>query len=126
MTCPPTSRDAHEETSRWRGPSAIRRGGSSSDQLDRQLVPGEEGVGLGAGEDAGGGAHGADAAGADGAGELEAFELGEVVEQAGDVAGGEGVAPPRAVDERDRVGAQAGAEAVGEGDGPPAPPGDDD
>ena len=71
----------------------------------------EEGVGLGAGEDAGRGADGADAARPDGAGELQAAELVEAVEQAGDVAGVEGVAAAGAVDEGDGIGAQADPEA---------------
>ena len=55
-------------------------------------------------EDAGGGADGADAARARGAGELQAGEFVEAVEQAGDVAGVEGVAAAGAVDEGDGVG----------------------
>ena len=97
---------------------------STQIELDRQLVPGDEGVGLGAGEDAGRGADGADATGTDGAGELQAVELGQAVEQAGDVAGVEGVAAAGAVDEGDRVGAQPDPEVVGDGDGPVLAAGD--
>ncbi len=96
-----------------------------SDRFDRQLVPGDERIGLGPGEDPGRGADRADATGADGAGELQAVELGEVVEQAGDVAGDEGIAAPGAVDEGDGIGAEADLEGVGDGDGPLAPAGDD-
>ena len=64
----------------------------SRDRFDRELMPGDELLGFGPGEDAGGGADGADAACADGAGELQAVELGAAFEQADDVAGVEGVA----------------------------------
>ena len=77
-----------------------------SQVFDRNLVPVQELVGLGAGEDAGGGADRAHAARPHGAGELQAVELGEAVEQAGDVAGVEGVAAAGAVDEVDRIGAE--------------------
>ena len=59
-----------------------------------------------AGEDARGRADGADATRADGAGELQAIELGAAFEQADDVAGVEGVAASGAVDERDGIDAQ--------------------
>ena len=44
----------------------------------------------------------------DGAGELQAFELGSAFEEADDVAGVEGVAAARAVDEGDGIGAESG------------------
>ena len=75
---------------------------TSGDRLDGQLVPAHEFLGLRASEDARGGADGADATCADGAGELQAVELGAAFEQADDVAGVEGVAAAGAVDERDR------------------------
>ena len=53
-------------------------------------------------------------------------ELGEAVEQAGDVAGVEGVAAAGAVDEGDGIRAQADAEGVGDGDGALLAAGDDD
>ena len=87
-----------------------------SERLDRQLVRPDERAGLGPVEDAGGGADGSDATGADGAGQLQAFELGQPFDQAGDVAGVERVAPAGAVDVVDRVGPQAGAEGVGDDD----------
>ena len=59
----------------------------------------DERLGLGSGENAGGGADGPDAARADGAGELQAVELGPAFEQAGDVAGVESIAASGAVDE---------------------------
>ena len=71
----------------------------------------DEFFGLGAGEDAGRGADGADAACADGAGELQAVELGAAFEQADDVAGVEGVAATGAVDEGDGIGAELDREA---------------
>ena len=80
-----------------------------------------------AGEDAGGRADGPDATGADGAGELQALELGAAFEQADDVAGVEGVAAAGAVDERDRDRRRAGPRSVvGDRDDAPLAPGDHD
>ena len=75
---------------------------TSTDGFDRDLMPSHEILGLGAGEDAGGGADGADATGTDGAGELQAIELGSAFEQSDDIAGVEGIAAAGAVDERNR------------------------
>ena len=76
-----------------------------------QIVAGNEVAGFGAGEDTRRGADGADATGPDGAGELQAVELGTAFEQADDVAGVEGVAAAGAVDERIGIGAELGREA---------------
>ena len=86
----------------------------------------DEGDRLVAGEEAGGGADGADAARADGAGELEAAEFVEAGEDAGDVAGVEGVAAPRAVDEGDGVGPEPRLEAVRDDHRAAIAAGDDD
>ena len=59
---------------------------------------------------------------ADGAGELQAIELGSAFEQADDVAGVEGVAAAGAVDERDGIGAQLDAAARSETETTPCSP----
>ena len=106
--------------------AARRRTVEPSERVDRKVAGLDELLGLGPGEDPGGGPDGADATGPDGAGELEAFELGEALDQAGDVAGVEGVAAAGPVDVGDRVGAEAGPEGVGDDDRALAAPGDDD
>ena len=86
----------------------------------------QEGLGLGACEDAGRGTDGPDAAGADGAGQCEAADLVPAVEQAGDIAGVEGVAAARRVDEIDRVCPEPEPMLGGYGDRAELAPGDDD
>src|SRR5271155_1672997 len=76
-----------------------------ANHLQRELVPADEVFGLGAGENAGGGADRADAACPGGAGELQAFELRPAFEQADDIARVESVASARAVDKRNRISA---------------------
>ena len=72
-------------------------------------MPRDEFLGLSPAEDARRGADGAHAACPDGAGELQAVELGAAFEQADDVAGVEGVAAAGSVDERDGIGAELDA-----------------
>ena len=90
-------------------PTPFQSGSTASDASD-------EFFGFGAGEDARRGADGSDAACADGAGELQAVELGAAFEQADDIAGVEGVAAAGAVDERDGIGAELDAQLVGDRD----------
>src|SRR4051812_12057028 len=86
---------------RWRAQHALR--GLRAERADGQVIRADEGVGLGPGEDAGRGPDGTDAARPDGAGELQAIELGLAFEQARDVTGDEGVAAAGAVDVIDRI-----------------------
>ena len=78
-------------------------------------------AGLLAVEDPGGGPDGPDATGPDGAGELEAVEFVQPLDQAGDVAGVEGIAAAGAVNVGDRIGTQADPEGVGDDDRPCSP-----
>ena len=80
----------------------------------RELVTADECLGLLAREDAFGRTHGADAARADGAGQLQAFDLGSVLEEAQDIAGVEGIAASRAIHVRDRIDPQADLQRFGD------------